>query len=218
MTLVLSFLNFKVRLPKTAMDKYHAFKRERILSIQDDTILAANAGVLCSQLLQLTSGEIYTTDDLGNHTGTAVIHEEKLAALEDLIDSANGQPVIVFYWFKHERDRILRKLGDRASELETADDIRDWNAGKIEVLLLHPASAGHGLNLQQGGHVAIWYSLPNWNLELYEQANARIYRQGQQQPVTIYQIIAENTIDEDMLQALAAKSTTQQALIKALRR
>ena len=147
-----------------------------------------------------------------------MIHEEKLAALEDLIDSANGQPVIVFYWFKHERDRILRKLGDRARELETADDIRDWNAGKIEVLLLHPASAGHGLNLQQGGHVAIWYSLPNWNLELYEQANARIYRQGQQQPVTIYQIIAENTIDEDMLQALAAKSTTQQALIKALRR
>ena len=213
-----SFLNFKVKLPKIAAEKYRAFKRERILSIQDDTILAANAGVLCSQLLQLTSGEIYTTDDLGNHTGTAVIHEEKLAALEDLIDSANGQPVIVFYWFQHEKDRIKARLGSRARELETAEDIRDWNDGKIEVLLLHPASAGHGLNLQQGGHIAIWYSLPNWNLELYEQANARLYRQGQQQPVTIYQIVAENTIDEDMLQALAAKSTTQQALIKALRR
>ena len=213
-----SFLNFKVKLPKIAAEKYRAFKREKILSIQDDTILAANAGVLCSQLLQLTSGEIYTTDDLGNRTGTAKIHEEKLAALEDLIDSANGQPVIVFYWFQHEKDRIKARLASRARELEKPEDIRDWNDGKIEVLLLHPASAGHGLNLQQGGHIAIWYSLPNWNLELYEQANARLYRQGQQQPVTIYQIIAENTIDEDMLQALAAKSTTQQALIKALRR
>ena len=187
------------------------------------TLLAANAGVLCGQLLQMTSGEIYTKDDNGNHTGTARIHAAKIWALDDLIQQANGQPAIVFYYFQHERDRILEHFADskepiEARELRTADDIRDWNAGKIDVLLLHPASAGHGLNLQAGGHIAIWYTMPNWNLELYQQANARIYRQGQKQPVTIYRIIAEGTIDEDMEDALARKDVTQKALIAALRR
>lgn len=213
-----SFLQFRIKMPKSAVEAYRAFKRERVLTIQDDTVLAANAGVLCGQLLQMTSGEIYKTDEDGRHVGIVNLHTEKLAALDDLIDSANGQPVIIFYWFQHERDRILRHLGPRARQLLSAADIQDWNNGKIEVLLLHPASAGHGLNLQRGGHIAVWYTLPNWNLELYEQANARIYRQGQQHPVLIYQILAEGTIDEDMLSALAAKSMTQQALIKALRR
>lgn len=213
-----SFLQFRIKMPKSAVEAYRAFKRERVLTIQDETVLAANAGVLCGQLLQMTSGEIYRTDEDGRHVGTVNLHTEKLAALDDLIDSANGQPVIVFYWFQHERDRILRHLGSRARQLLSAADIQDWTSGKIEVLLLHPAGAGHGLNLQRGGHIAVWYTLPNWNLELYEQANARIYRQGQQHPVLIYQILAEGTIDEDMLSALAAKSMTQQALIKALRR
>lgn len=218
-----NYLDTKIQMPKNAMNQYHAYKRERVLSIKDDTLLAANAGVLCGQLLQMTSGEIYTKDDNGSHTGTVRIHEAKLWALDDLIQQANGQPVIVFYYFQHERDRILEHFADskepiEARELRTADDIRDWNAGKIDVLLLHPASAGHGLNLQAGGHIAIWYTMPNWNLELYQQANARIYRQGQKQPVTIYRIIAEGTIDEDMEDALARKDVTQKALIAALRR
>ena len=181
-----------------------------------------NAGVLCGQLLQMTSGEIYTKDDNGNHTGTARIHEAKIWALDDLIQQANGQPAIVFYYFQHERDRILKHFADskepiEARELRTADDIRDWNAGKIDVLLLHPASAGHGLNLQAGGHIAIWYTMPNWNLELYQQANARIYRQGQTQPVVIHHLVTKGTIDERVMRALSKKEAGQDALLDAVK-
>lgn len=215
-----NYIDVKVKLPKKAESDYRAFKRDKVLSIKDDTVMAANAGVLCNQLKQMTSGEIYRIDPLTKqHKGTAVVHSAKLEALEDLIESANGQPVMVFYYYQHERDRILEHFKDRAvRELKEAQDIADWNKGKIEVLLVHPASAGHGLNLQNGGHIAVWYSLPNWNLELYQQANARIYRQGQKQNVTIYRILAEGTIDEDEAQALEKKDVTQQALIKALRR
>lgn len=215
------YLDYKVELPKTAMEKYRAFKREKILSIKDETILAANAGVLCGQLLQMASGTIYTKDDAGNHTGDAEIHKSKIDALDDLIEAANGEPVLVFFYFQHERERILKhlaKTGLEVREIQSLDDIHDWNAGKIDVLLLHPASGGHGLNLQAGGHIAVWYTLPNWNLELYQQANARLYRQGQQKPVQIYRIIANETIDEDQIEALNRKDTTQQALIAALRR
>ena len=214
----LQVLDYKVKLPSEAMNRYHAFQRERVLSLGDDEIIAANAGVLTGQLAQMTSGEIYRKDLLTKQTvGTELIHDEKLKALDDLIEAANGHPVLVFYYFQHERDRILEHVKS-ARELKTGDDIKDWNAGQIDVLLVHPASAGHGLNLQQGGHIAIWYSLPNWNLELYQQANARLYRQGQTQAVTIYQIIASDTIDEDQEQALERKSVTQADLIRALRR
>ena len=128
---------------------------------------------------------------------------------------------MVFYYFKHELKRIkehLKKQKIEVRSLNSEKDVKDWNDGKIDVLLLHPASAGHGLNLQRGGHIAIWYTLPNWNLELYQQANARIYRQGQKQNVTIYQIVARGTVDEDMLNALEHKNITQKALIEALRR
>lgn len=218
-----SVLKKSIELPQKAMTEYHAFKREKVLELDNnESLLAANAGVLCGQLLQMTSGEIYKRDQLGNKLEeVATIHAAKLEALDDLIESANQNPVMVFYYFKHELKRIkehLKKQKLEVRSLENEDDVRDWNDGKIDVLLLHPASSGHGLNLQRGGHIAIWYTLPNWNLELYQQANARIYRQGQQQNVTIYQIIARGTVDEDMLDALEHKNITQKALIEALRR
>ena len=211
-------LDYKVKLPAEAMEKYRAFKREKVLEFEDEKIIAANAGVLTGQLAQITSGEIYRKDLLTKAvTGTEELHDEKLKALDDLIEAANGNSVLVFYYFQHEKERILNHIRN-ARALSTTEDIRDWNAGRIDVLLVHPASAGHGLNLQAGGHIAIWYSLPNWNLELYQQANARIYRQGQAEAVTIYQIIAAGTIDEDQEEALKRKDVTQQALIRALRR
>ena len=189
------------------MEKYRAFKREKVLEFEDEKIIAANAGVLTGQLAQITSGEIYRKDLLTKAvTGTEELHDEKLKALDDLIEAANGNPVLVFYYFQHEKERILNHIRN-ARALSTTEDIRDWNAGRIDVL-----------NLQAGGHIAIWYSLPNWNLELYQQANARIYRQGQAEAVTIYQIIAAGTIDEDQEEALKRKDVTQQALIRALRR
>ena len=217
------YLKKSIELPQKAMTEYHAFKREKVLELDNnESLLAANAGVLCGQLLQMTSGEIYKRDQLGNKLEeVATLHAAKLEALDDLIESANQNPVMVFYYFKHELKRIkehLKKQKLEVRSLENEDDVRDWNDGKIDVLLLHPASAGHGLNLQRGGHIAIWYTLPNWNLELYQQANARIYRQGQKQNVTIYQIVARGTVDEDMLDALEHKNITQKALIEALRR
>ena len=217
------YLKKPIELAQKAMTEYHAFKREKVLELDNnESLLAANAGVLCGQLLQMTSGEIYKRDQLGNKLEeVATLHAAKLEALDDLIESANQNQVMVFYYFKHELKRIkehLKKQNLEVRSLENEDDVRDWNDGKIDVLLLHPASAGHGLNLQRGGHIAIWYTLPNWNLELYQQANARIYRQGQKQNVTIYQIIARGTVDEDMLDALEHKNITQKALIEALRR
>lgn len=215
------YLDYKVELTPRVKAKYRAFKREKVLSVQDDNILAANAGVLCQMLLQMTSGEIYMKDDSGKNVRTDILHEEKLKALDDLIESANGQPVLVFYYFQHEEARIRSHLQSQKLEVMTLSEdgsIEAWNSGKLDVLMLHPASGGHGLNLQQGGHIAVWYTLPNWNLELYQQANARIYRQGQKQPVTIYRLIADSSIDEDMAMALEQKDVTQKALIQALRR
>lgn len=215
------YLDYKVELTQKVKANYRAFKREKVLSVQDDNILAANAGVLCQMLLQMTSGEIYVKDDSGKNVRTDILHDEKLKALDDLIESANGQPVLVFYYFQHEEARIRSHLQDQKLEVMTLSEdgsIEAWNSGNLDVLMLHPASGGHGLNLQQGGHIAVWYTLPNWNLELYQQANARIYRQGQKQPVTIYRLIADSSIDEDMAMALEQKDVTQKALIQALRR
>ncbi len=205
-----------------AMKAYTTFKREKVLEFEsNEELMAVNAGVLCGQLLQMTSGEIYIKDEFGDNVGTKVIHDAKLNSLDDLIESANGNPVMVFYYYRHELSRIkahLKAQGLNVRALRDEKDVRDWNNGDIDVLLIHPASAGHGLNLQQGGHIAVWYTLPNWNLELYQQANARIYRQGQKENVSIYQIIVPGTIDEDMLKALDEKDVTQKRLIEALRR
>lgn len=215
-------LEIPIRMPAMAFDQYRAYKREKVLELNDnDTLIAANAGVLCGQLLQMTSGEIYTKNDNGEITGTQIVHSSKLAALDDLIESANGNPVLVFYYFRHELYRIkkhLQSMKVNVRELVDAKDVNAWNRGHIDVLLAHPASAGHGLNLQKGGHIMVWYTLPNWDLELYQQANARLYRQGQNQNVLIYHLIAKGTIDEDMIMALDRKKVTQQNLIDALRR
>ena len=146
-------------------------------------------------------------------------HDRKLEVLEDLLESANGQSVMIAYWFRHDRDRIIKHLtemGYKPREIRTSVDISDWNEGKIQVALIHPASAGHGLNLQQGGHILIWFGL-TWSLELYQQTNARLWRQGQENVVTICHIICENTIDEDVMDALAGKNATQERLISAVK-
>lgn len=198
------------------LKKYRAFKKELVLPISaDESVLASNAGTLCGKLLQFTSGQIYTESQ-----GAATLHRHKIEALTELMESANGQPVLIFYWFKHEKDRILKSLhakGFIGLSMEGKYDIDRWNEGTLDFLLLQPSSAGHGLNLQSGGHLAIWYSLPNWNLELYQQANARIYRQGQKEKVVIYHLMAKGTIDQDMLRALKHKEVTQRDLLEALR-
>lgn len=150
---------------------------------------------------------------------TRVIHRRKLEKLEDLIEAANGQPVLIAYWFKHDHSRIMEHLtaaGYEPRDIKESKDIKDWNKGRIPVALIHPASAGHGLNIQQGGHILIWFGL-TWSLELYQQANARLWRQGQKQTVTIHHIVTKNTVDEDVLAALAGKDVTQEKLIAAVK-
>lgn len=198
------------------LNKYKAFKKELVLPISDDqSALASNAGTLCGKLLQFTSGQIYTETQ-----EVATLHSHKLEALDSMMEAANGQSVLIFYWFKHEEQQIseyLKKKGYTGKTISDKDAIASWNAGDLDYLLLQPSSAGHGLNLQQGGHIAIWYSLPNWNLELYQQANARICRQGQKEKVLIYHLLAKGTIDQDMLKALKNKEITQRDLLDALR-
>lgn len=188
---------------------YDQLAADLVVELDGEVIDAANAAVLAGKLTQMANGAIYT------ETGDVIgIHERKLDALEDLIEAANGNPVLVCFWFKHDLERIMERFPN-ARQLKTSADINDWNAGQIEIGLIHPASAGHGLNLQQGGSILIWYSL-TWSLELYQQANARLYRQGQTQPVTITHIACKNSIDEQILKALEAKNTTQSALIDAV--
>lgn len=190
---------------------YREMQKNLILDINGHEIDAKSAVGLSGKLAQMANGAIYTDED-----GYIEIHDRKLDVLEDLIESANGKPVLVAYWYRHDRDRI-RKHFQEAREIKSSDDIHDWNEGKIPVALIHPASAGHGLNLQQGGNVLIWFGL-TWSLELYQQCNARLWRQGQQsETVTIYHIITRGTIDERVMDALASKDATQTALINAVK-
>lgn len=209
------YINHEAILDEKTMVAYHRFKREKILQIcEDGVITAANAGVVTNKLLQFTAGAVYDE----NHE-VQELHDTKLKALEDLLEAANGNPVMVFYYFKHDRDRIIDHFPDvEIRAIECQQDVKDWNDGKIEMLLVHPASVGHGLNLQQGGNIIIWYTLPNWNLELYLQANARLHRQGQQNTVMIYHLIAKGTVDEDMIRSLEQKDISQKTLIEALKR
>ncbi|WP_230268358.1 DEAD/DEAH box helicase [Allobaculum fili] len=195
------------------LKKYQAFKKELVLDVGSETIAADSAGVMCGKLLQYTSGAIYDEDH-----NVHVLHKHKLESLLELMESANGQPVMIFYWYQHEKARIAEALkGYKGMDVKDKGAIQKWNRGDLGYLLLQPSSAGHGLNLQKGGHIAIWYSLPNWNLELYQQANARIYRQGQKEKVLIYHLMAKGTIDQDMLKALKSKEITQRDLLDALR-
>ena len=185
-------------------------KRDLVLDIGDETIDAANAATLSLKLQQLAGGAIYNEDK----AGVVEVHDQKLRALAELVEQADGNTMLVCYWFKHERDRILSTIPN-ARVLDTTADFKDWNAGSIPVGLIHPASAGHGLNLQAGGHIMVWFTTP-WSLELYEQANARLNRQGQTEPVSIIHIDTANSIDQDVHAALARKDTTQSALIAAV--
>lgn len=200
-----------VQLPPKARKHIDTLKRDLVLDLDDDTIDAANAATLSLKLQQLAGGAIY--NEAGDDYIT--IHDEKIQALTELVDQAAGNTILVCYWFKHERDRILAAIPG-ARVLDTQQDFEDWNAGRIPVALIHPASAGHGLNLQTGGHIMVWYTTP-WSLELYEQANARLHRQGQTEPVSIIHIDTAGSIDQTIHQALTRKDTTQQALITAVK-
>lgn len=188
---------------------YDSLKKDMMLSIGDNEIDAVNAAALSNKLLQMASGSVYDEDKNMIH-----IHDRKLDVLEDLIEGANGKPVLVAYWFKHDLERIKERFDVR--EIKTGKDISDWNNGKIPIAVIHPASAGHGLNLQAGGSTLIWFSI-TWSLELYEQTNARLYRQGQKETVVIHHILAKGTIDEDVMKALENKNKTQAALIDAVK-
>lgn len=193
---------------------YDNMRDDLLVKLGDDTIDAANAAVLSGKLLQMANGAIYN-----DAHEIKKLHDKKLEALADLIEQANGQNVLVAYWFQHDHERIqeyLTDLGYAPRDLKTDADIADWNAGKIQVGMISPASAGHGLNIQKGGHILIWFSLV-WSLEMYQQTNARLWRQGQKEVVTIHHILTRDTVDEDVLKALEKKDTTQQNLIAAVK-
>ena len=189
---------------------YETLRKEMVVQISEqEEIDAVNAASLSGKLLQMANGAVYDEDKR-----VLRIHDKKLDALEDLIEAANGKPVLIAYWYKHDLERIKERF--KVREILNDQDIRDWNNGKIDVAVIHPASAGHGLNLQQGGSTLIWFGL-TWSLELYEQANARLYRQGQNETVVIHHIITKGTIDEDVMLALKRKEKMQSALIDAVK-
>lgn len=206
---------YTVKMSESEKEKYKELKDELILEVQDTEITAANAAALSNKLCQMSNGAIY--DDDGE---IIPIHNRKLDALEDIIESANGKPVLVAYWFKHDRTRIaerLSKLGIIYQEIKSQQSIKNWNIGKLPVALIHPASAGHGLNLQSGGNFLVWFGL-TWSLELYQQTNARLWRQGQQSETVIIQhIVTNGTVDEKILKALKEKDETQSALMTAVK-
>lgn len=205
---------YTVKLSEEERERYDSMKNDLVLALPDGEITAANAASLSNKLSQMANGAVYTDDRT-----VQLIHDRKLDALEDLIEAANGKPVLVAYWFRHDLERIkerLHSLHIPFAEMDTAESIRRWNDGGLPVGLIHPASAGHGLNLQFGGSTIIWFGL-TWSLELYQQTNARLWRQGQESTVVLQHIVAENTIDKRILKALSEKDTTQQSLITAVK-
>ena len=204
-----------VELDAKALKAYRELEREMLLEVDDQTVTAGSAAVLNGKLLQLCSGAVYDTE------GAAVgIHDCKIEAFLELVEQLHGEHALVFYWFKHERDRLVRALegsGLRVRVYQGAQEEKDWNAGLIDILLAHPASCGYGLNLQDGGHHAIWYGYPNWALEIYQQANKRLHRQGQQYPVISHHLVVRGGMDEVVVGALHAKGDTQEALMEALK-
>lgn len=213
-----------VKMDKQARKLYDEFEKEKVLPLLDgkviedvdaaDTFVAGTtAATVSMKLLQMANGSVYDDDGSVFH-----IHDAKLDALEEIVESNPGQPLLVFYGYKHDLERIKTRFTDAVilNEGDTQDIITRWNEGRIPMLLCHPASAGHGLNLQRGGHIAVWFGL-NWSLELYQQANCRLYRQGQEQSVIIHRIICQDTIDERVIKALDQKDTTQRSLLDSLK-
>ena len=199
----------EINLDEEDQMKYKKFKKEMVMTIQEKEIDAINAASLSNKLIQLANGSIYDEDKKFYE-----VHNKKLDKLEEIIESANGKPVLVAYWFKADKERIEKRF--KVREIKTADDIKQWNKGMIDLALIHPASAGHGLNLQSGGSTLVWFSL-TWSLELYQQTNARLYRQGQKDTVVIHHLIIKNTIDEDIMKSLKRKDKTQESLMKAVK-
>lgn len=201
---------YTVQLSEKEKEKYDRLKKDLVLSDDNEEVIAANAASLSNKLSQMANGAVYSDDE-----SVIQVHDRKLDALEDIIESMNGKPLLVAYWFKHDLERIRKRFEIR--EIKSSEDISDWNSGKIPVALIHPASAGHGLNLQSGGSTLVWFGL-TWSLELYQQTNARLWRQGQTaDTVVIQHIIAKGTIDEQIMKALKTKDTTQAALITAVK-
>lgn len=201
---------YEVEMDDMEQKKYRELKQDLVLHLEDAEITALNAASLCGKLCQMANGAIYDADK-----NILAFHDRKLDALEDLIEAANDKPVLVAYWFQHDAARIRKRFSVR--DIKTEKDIQDWNAGKIPVALIHPASAGHGLNLQAGGNTLIWFGL-TWSLELYQQTNARLYRQGQTaKTVVIQHIVTKGTVDEQILRALQKKEQTQNALLTAVK-
>lgn len=188
---------------------YQQLERDMLIPYEDGDIDAVNAAGLSNKLMQMANGAVY--DENG---GVKHIHDRKLEALEDLVEAANGKPVLISYWYKHDLERIKERIG--ALELDTAEDMKEWNAGEIPVAVIHPASAGHGLNLQAGGSTLIWFGL-TWSLELYQQMNARLWRQGQKETVVIHHLIAKGTLDERVMEVLERKDCGQSALVAAVK-
>lgn len=206
---------YPIKLSDKERERYDELRQDLVLKLAGGDVTAANAAALSGKLCQMANGAVYGDDGAVHY-----IHDRKLDALEDLIEAANDKPVLVAYWFKHDLERISARLKERHisfTKLDTSDSIASWNEGKWPVALIHPASAGHGLNLQSGGSTIIWFGM-TWSLELYQQANARLWRQGQKaETVVLYHIIAKDTIDERVMKALSAKDKTQTALIDAVK-
>lgn len=204
----------EISLSKKSMEIYKKLEKDLIIEIAEEDITAANSAVLTNKLLQMANGAIYSeSKEVVN------IHDEKLGKLEEIIDTSNGKSVLVFYNFKHDYNRISEMLTKKKITYQTlndSEDIKKWNEGEIQVALLHPASAGHGLNLQYGGNIIVWFGL-TWSLELYQQANARLHRQGQKEIVIIHHLISKGTVDEDVMNALANKEVNQNMLLEAVK-
>ena len=206
---------YPVYLDENEQAKYEGLKKDLILSTPEHEVTAANAASLVNKLSQMANGAVYTDDE-----DIITFHDKKLDALEDIIESANGKPLLVAYWFKHDYTRIverLNKIGVKYMKIDSDESITKWNNREIPVALIHPASAGHGLNLQQGGNTMVWFGI-TWSLELYQQCVCRLYRQGQTEgTVTIIHLITQGTVDEKIMKALSEKDNTQSALIEAVK-
>ena len=203
-----------VVLDSKAKKSYDELEKKAILELEDTEITVANAAALSNKLLQLANGAVYDED-----RAVFKVHDCKIERFLELIEQLNGKPALVFYNFQHDKDRIVEALKDsklRVRLLKTPQDQMDWNAGKIDLLLAHPASAAYGLNLQAGGNHVIWFGL-NWSLELYQQANKRLHRQGQTEKVIIHHLICKETRDEDVMEALQNKGDVQDALVDSLK-
>lgn len=200
----------EIVLPAAARKKYDQLEKDLLLPFVEGDVVADNAAVLSNKLLQLANGAIYDEDQQVH-----LVHDEKLNRLEEIIEMSNGKPVLVFYAYKHDLSRLQERFKD-ATKLETDADFKKWNKGEIPILLTHPASAGHGLNMQDGGSTIVWFGL-TWSLELYQQANARLHRQGQKERVDIHHLIVKDSVDEKVILALEGKSEGQDALMEAVK-